>query len=52
MPRVILGSVSYTHLDVYKRQVQDLNDYITDFYSRITYVEKLRETFDDAPLIQ
>lgn len=32
--------------------VQDLNDYITDFYSRITYVEKLRETFDDAPLIQ
>ena len=32
--------------------VQDLNDYITDFYSRIIYVEKLRETFDDAPLIQ
>jgi len=32
--------------------VQDLNEYINDFYSRIIYVEKLWETFDDAPLIQ
>jgi hypothetical protein len=31
---------------------QDLNDFINDFYARIIYVEKLRETFDDAPLIQ
>jgi ABC-type multidrug transport system fused ATPase/permease subunit len=32
--------------------VQELNEYITDFYSKIIYVEKLRETFDDVPMIQ
>lgn len=32
--------------------VQDLNDTITQFYSQIIYVEKLRETFDDAPMIK
>ncbi len=32
--------------------VMELNEYINDFYSRIIYVEKLRETFDDAPMIQ
>ena len=32
--------------------MQDLNDTITQFYSQIIYVEKLRETFDDAPMIK
>lgn len=35
-----------------QRSTRELNNFISDFYSRIIYVEKLREMFDDAPMIQ
>lgn len=31
--------------------VQDLNEYINDFYARIIYVEKLRDNFDHVDMV-
>ena len=43
------AAVSYTHLDVYKRQVQDVREAVNADSGVSAYIQRYREVFTDYP---